>query len=127
MSVTSGRQLGPYVLGERWRSSGSGEWFVASDVALERPVSILVTPLSDAEGAAQAVRELARRIAAVTDPRLLPVYGQGEDNDVLWLATGRLAGGALAEIGDAGPGACGEARSADRSTARRNGGGGDCS
>ena len=50
-------------------------------------------------GGAHAVRERARRIAAVTDPRLLPVYGQGEEDDVLWLATRQLAGSALAETG----------------------------
>ena len=52
------------------------------------------------EGAGRAaLRERARQLAAVTDARLLPVYGQGEDEHVLWLATRQIAGRPLSELG----------------------------
>ena len=67
-------------------------------MSLERPVSVLVVPLpQDAESAA-TLRERARGRASLTDARLLPVYAQGEDGTLLWLATRKLDGRPLSEI-----------------------------
>ena len=98
MSVETGRQLGPYVIGERLAPSGSGEWFSASEAALERPVSVLVSPLP-ADGAdAETTRDRARRISAISDARLLPIYGRGEDGGILWLTTRQLTGQPLTQL-----------------------------
>ena len=98
MSRTAGSRLGPYVVGGLTSSGASGEWFDGSEVSLERPVSILVVPLpQDAESAA-TLRERARGRASLTDARLLPVYAQGEDGTLLWLATRKLDGRPLSEI-----------------------------
>ena len=79
-------------------AGASGEWFDGSEVSLERPVSVLVVPLpQDAESAA-TLRERARGRASLTDARLLPVYAQGEDGTLLWLATRKLDGRPLSEI-----------------------------
>ena len=75
------------------RASGSPLGRVA-----ERPVSVLVTPVPADEESASALRDRARRLAAVTDARLLPVYGQGEDGAQLWLATRRTSGQSLDSV-----------------------------
>ena len=98
MSQSAGSRLGPYVVGGLISSGSSGEWFDGSEVSLERPVSVLVVPLpQDAENAA-TLRERARGRASLTDARLLPVYAQGEDGTLLWLATRKLDGRLLSEI-----------------------------
>ena len=99
MSVAAGSRLGPYLLGERVGLAGSGEWFVASEAGLERPVSLVVTALPGDEAALVALRERARRLVAVSDARLLPVYGQGEDEQVLWLATRQIVGLPFPQLG----------------------------
>lgn len=98
MGVAAGSQLGPYLVEDRIVSSGSGEWFAASDASLERPVSVLVTPVPADEQSASALRDRARRLAGITDARLLPVYGQGEEGERLWLATRRTSGQTLVGI-----------------------------
>lgn len=95
MGVSAGSQLGPYLVEDRIVSSGSGEWFAASDASLERPVSVLVAPVPADEQSASTLRDRARRLAGVTDARLLPVYGQGEEGAQLWLATRRMSGQSL--------------------------------
>ena len=61
-------------------------------MSLEPPVSVLVVPLRrDAESAAR-LKERARGLASLTDARLLPVYAQGEEGTLLWLATRKLDG-----------------------------------
>ena len=98
MSQSAGSRLGPYVVGGLVTAGSSGEWFDGSEVSLERPVSVLVVPLpQDAENAA-TLRERARGRASLTDARLLPVYAQGEDGTLLWLATRKLDGRLLSEI-----------------------------
>ena len=98
MSQSAGSRLGPYVVGGLVAAGSSGEWFDGSEVSLERPVSVLVVPLpQDAESAA-TLRERARGLASLTDARLLPVYAQGEEGTLLWLATRKLDGRLLSEI-----------------------------
>ena len=99
MTIDVGTRLGQYVVGEEITSSGSGSWFEASEAGgLDRPVSVLATTLPDG-AAATAVRERARKLASISDARLLPIYGQGEDGDVLWVAIRRVAGGGLSDLG----------------------------
>jgi hypothetical protein len=97
MTADSGR-LGPYAVGAPIASGQWGEWFEASEPALERPVFVIVVPLPKDPTAADEVRGRARRLASVTDARLLPVYGQGENQQVVWLATRQIDGKPMSEI-----------------------------
>ena len=95
MSVESGSQVGPYRVEGR---SESG-WFMASEVGLNRQVSVLVAELPEDETASSAIRARARSYSGLDDARLLPVYGVGEEPGVLWLATRQLAGRPLGAVG----------------------------
>jgi hypothetical protein len=98
MTLSTGSRVGPYELQDRVASTDSGERFTASETGLERPVSIVVSPLPDDLPSRDAIRSRARALAGLADTRLLPVYGQGEEDGALWLTTRHLAGRSLADV-----------------------------
>ena len=59
---------------------------------------MLVIALPDNDAERDAIRARARTLSAIADARLLPIYGQGEDNGLLWLATRKLEGHSLGEM-----------------------------
>lgn len=98
MTLTTGSRVGPYQLQDRVASTESGERFTASEPGLDRPVSVVITPLPVDQAGRDAIHARARVFAGLADARLLPVYGQGDDDAVLWLTTRHLEGQSLAAV-----------------------------
>ncbi len=99
-TIEAGSRIGRYVVGEQVATGHEDSaWFEASEAGLDRPVLVLATRLPADADAAEEIRQRARRLATLSDARVLPVYGQGEEDGVLWLATRRVRGRTLAEAG----------------------------
>ena len=98
MTLTTGSRVGPYHLQDRVASTESGERFTASEPGLDRRVSMVVTPLPADQAGRDLIRARARAFAGLADARLLPVYGQGDDDAFLWLTTRHVVGRSLADV-----------------------------
>ena len=98
MTLTTGSRVGPYQLQDRVASTESGERFTASEPGLDRSVSVVITPLPADQAGRDPIRARARAFAGLADARLLPVYGQGDDDAVIWLTTRQLDGRSLADV-----------------------------
>ena len=98
MTLATGSRVGPYQLQDRVASTESGERFTASEPGLDRSVSVVITPLPADQAGRDPIRARARAFAGLADARLLPVYGQGDDDAVLWLSTRHLEGQSLADV-----------------------------
>ena len=118
-AISSGVQLGHFRIDKPLGAGGMGEVYLATDLALDRPVAIKVLPTGSAtSGAARdrLIRE-ARAQARVQHPNVAHIYFIGEDNGRLYFAMEHLAGKTLADRAAEGPMPVEEALSAIRAAA----------
>src|SRR5205085_10975207 len=85
-------------------AGGRGEVYLATDLALDRPVAIKVLPAGAATGAARErmVRE-ARAQARVHHPNVAHIYFVGEEGERLYFAMEYISGETLGERVARGP------------------------
>ena len=117
--ITSGVQLGHFRIDKPLGAGGMGEVYLATDLALDRPVAIKVLPTGSAtSGSARdrLIRE-ARAQARVQHPNVAHIYFIGEDNGRLYFAMEHLAGKTLADRAAEGSMPVEEALSAIRAAA----------
>jgi hypothetical protein len=103
-SLPAGMQLGHFRIERVLGAGGMGEVYLATDLALDRPVAIKVLPAGRASGGARdrLVRE-ARAQARVHHPNVAHIYFIGEDDGRLYFAMEYLEGKTLADRVAAGP------------------------
>jgi hypothetical protein len=100
VKVEPGSLVGGYRLEQRIGAGGMAVVFRARDEQLGRTVALKILPpmlTGDQEFRARFVRE-SRAAAAVDDPHIIPVYGAGETDGVLYIAMRFVAGGDLGSV-----------------------------
>ena len=118
-AISSGVQLGHFRIEKPLGAGGMGEVYLATDLALDRPVAIKVLPVGSASSGSardRLIRE-ARAQARVQHPNVAHIYFIGEDNGRLYFAMEHLAGKTLADRAAEGPLPVEEALSAIRAAA----------
>ncbi|HET7502237.1 MAG TPA: protein kinase, partial [Kofleriaceae bacterium] len=103
--VAEGQQLGHFRIERPLGAGGMGEVYLATDLALERPVAIKVLPAAVAREPARRdrlVRE-ARAQARIVHPNVGHIYFIGEDAGRLYFAMEYVAGETLSARVTAGP------------------------
>ncbi|HEX4451604.1 MAG TPA: protein kinase [Kofleriaceae bacterium] len=103
-ALPAGMQLGHFRIERVLGAGGMGEVYLATDLALDRPVAIKVLPAGRATGAARdrLIRE-ARAQARVHHPNVAHIYFIGEDDGRLYFAMEYLEGKTLADRVAGGP------------------------
>lgn len=97
-ALPAGKQLGHFRIERPLGSGGMGEVYLATDLALDRPVAIKVLPEAvarDARRRDRMIRE-ARAQARVAHPNVGHIYFVGEDDGRLYFAMEYVAGETLA-------------------------------
>ena len=98
--LVPGSQLAGYVIEEQVGAGGMAVVFRARDSVLGRLAALKV--LSPALAADQAFRvrflRESRAVASVEEPHIIPVYGAGDADGVLYIATKFVSGGDLADV-----------------------------
>jgi serine/threonine protein kinase len=98
--LVPGRQLAGYVIEEQIGAGGMAVVFRARDGMLGRLAALKVLSpalASDQEFRARFLRE-SQAVASVEEPHIIPVYGAGEVDGVLYIATKFVSGGDLAGV-----------------------------
>jgi Protein kinase domain/RDD family len=103
-ALPEGLRLGHFRIDKKLGAGGMGEVYLATDIALDRPVAIKVLPSGVTSGAARErlIRE-ARAQARIQHPNVAHIYFIGEDEGRLYFAMEHLAGQTLADRAAAGP------------------------
>jgi uncharacterized RDD family membrane protein YckC/predicted Ser/Thr protein kinase len=117
--VVAGQQLGHFRIEKPLGAGGMGEVYLATDLALDRPVAIKVLPAAVARDPAsreRMVRE-ARAQARITHPNVGHIYFIGEEAGRLYFAMEYVAGETLTTRIAAGPLAVDDALAILRSAA----------
>lgn len=116
--LPEGLRLGHFRIDKKLGAGGMGEVYLATDVALDRPVAIKVLPSGVTSGAARErmIRE-ARAQARIQHPNVAHIYFIGEEAGRLYFAMEHLAGKTLADRAAAGPLTVEDALSAIRAAA----------
>src|ERR1700743_3826785 len=97
--LVPGSQLAGYQIEEQVGAGGMAVVFRARDSVLGRLAALKVlTPslAADQEFRTRFLRE-SRMVASVEEPHIIPVYGAGEVDGVLYIATKFVSGGDLAD------------------------------
>ena len=98
--LVPGSQLAGYVIEEQVGAGGMAVVFRARDQVLGRLAALKV--LSPALAADQGFRvrflRESQAVASVEEPHIIPVYGAGEADGVLYIATKFVSGGDLADV-----------------------------
>ena len=102
--LASGLRLGHFRIDKELGAGGMGEVYLATDLALDRPVAIMVLPAGTTTGVARdrLIRE-ARAQARVQHPNVAHIYFIGEDAGRLYFAMEYVTGQTLAARLAAGP------------------------
>ncbi|HEY5935355.1 MAG TPA: protein kinase [Kofleriaceae bacterium] len=106
--LSAGKQLGHFRIDRPLGAGGMGEVYLATDLALDRPVAIKVLPeevARDPRRRDRMIRE-ARAQARVTHPNVGHIYFIGEDSDRLYFAMEYVAGETLTDLIAKGPLSC---------------------
>src|SRR5690348_4790355 len=104
-AISSGVQLGHFRIERPLGAGGMGEVYLATDLALDRPVALKVLPgemARDPSRRERLVRE-ARAQARVSHTNVGHIYFVGEDAGRLYFAMEYVEGQTLAERIDRGP------------------------
>ncbi len=102
--LAEGLRLGHFRIEKKLGAGGMGEVYLATDLALDRPVAIKVLPEASVSGIARdrLIRE-ARAQARIQHPNVAHIYFIGEEAGRLYFAMELLAGQTLAERASRGP------------------------
>jgi hypothetical protein len=98
--LVPGSQLAGYVIEEQIGAGGMAVVFRARDGMLGRLAALKVLSpalAADQEFRARFLRE-SQAVASVEEPHIIPVYGAGEADGVLYIATKFVSGGDLAGV-----------------------------
>ena len=98
--LVPGSQLAGYVIEEQVGSGGMAVVFRARDGVLGRLAALKVLSpalAADQEFRTRFLRE-SQAVASVEEPHIIPVYGAGEVDGVLYIATKFVSGGDLADV-----------------------------
>ena len=117
--LAAGQQLGHFRIERRIGAGGMGEVYLATDLALDRPVAIKVLPddlARDPKRRDRMVRE-ARAQARVSHPNVGHIYYIGEEAGRLYFAMEYVSGKTLAEVIAHGPMSVDDALSVIRAAA----------
>jgi serine/threonine-protein kinase len=98
--LVPGSQLAGYVIEEQVGAGGMAVVFRARDAVLGRLAALKVLSpalAADQEFRARFLRE-SQAVASVEEPHIIPVYGAGEVDGVLYIATKFVSGGDLADL-----------------------------
>jgi serine/threonine-protein kinase len=98
--LVPGSQLAGYVIDEQVGAGGMAVVFRARDGVLGRLAALKVLSpalAADQEFRTRFLRE-SRAVASVEEPHIIPVYGAGEVDGVLYIATKFVPGGDLADV-----------------------------
>jgi predicted Ser/Thr protein kinase len=101
----AGKQLGHFRIERLLGAGGMGEVYLATDLALDRPVAIKVLPAemgASADRRDRLVRE-ARAQARISHPHVAHIYFIGEDGGQLYFAMEYVRGTTVAELVAKGP------------------------
>jgi serine/threonine-protein kinase len=98
--LVPGSQLAGYVIEEQVGAGGMAVVFRARDSVLGRLAALKVLSPTLAADQGFRVRFLreSRAVASVEEPHIIPVYGAGDADGVLYIATKFVAGGDLADV-----------------------------
>jgi serine/threonine-protein kinase len=98
--LVPGSQLAGYVIEEQIGAGGMAVVFRARDQVLGRPAALKVLSPTLAADQGFRVRFLreSQAVASVEEPHIIPVYGAGEVDGVLYIATKFVSGGDLAGV-----------------------------
>jgi hypothetical protein len=118
-TLAPGQQLGHFRVDKPLGAGGMGEVYLATDLALDRPVAIKVLPADLARDPTRRDRMIreARAQARVVHPNVAHIYFIGEEAGRLYFAMEYVAGKTLAERIADGPLKADEALSVIRSAA----------
>jgi hypothetical protein len=100
--LSSGMRLGHFQITRKLGAGGMGEVYLASDLALDRPVAIKVLPADTGAARDRMVRE-ARAQARVMHKNVAHIYFIGEDSGRLYFAMEYVTGETLADRTVRGP------------------------
>jgi serine/threonine protein kinase len=112
--LVPGSQLAGYVIEEQVGAGGMAVVFRARDAMLGRLAALKVLSpalAADVEFRARFLRE-SQAVASVEEPHIIPVYGAGEVDGVLYIATKFIPGGDLADVMERAGGALEPGRAA---------------
>jgi hypothetical protein len=101
-AIEPGMRLGHFQLTKRLGAGGMGEVYLATDLALDRPVAIKLLPADTAAARDRMVRE-ARAQARVMHKNVAHIYFIGEDSGRLYFAMEYVTGETLADRCVRGP------------------------
>ncbi len=118
-ALATGQQLGHFRIEKKLGAGGMGEVYLATDLALDRPVALKVLPDATTRDPARRDRLIreARAQARVTHPNVGHIYFIGEDAGRLYFAMEYVAGKTLGEKLAAGPLTVDDALAVVRATA----------
>jgi hypothetical protein len=102
--LASGMRLGHFQITRKLGAGGMGEVYLATDLALDRPVAVKVLPAETTSGSAhdRMIRE-ARAQARVMHKNVAHIYFIGEDSGRLYFAMEYVTGETLADRCAKGP------------------------
>lgn len=95
------KRIAHYRVGEKLGEGGMGVVFSARDEVLERDVAVklLRADRTDARAKERMLRE-AKALAKLSHPNIVPIYGAGEEDGLVYLAMELVEGRSLREVRD---------------------------